>query len=284
MAAPKLDLPYFDLYLRELDKGNDALEKIVGRNVHWGFWPDPSTADGSSADDFAAAAERLTHRLLQWARPAAGQEILDVGCGFGGTIALMNEQYESLRLTGLNIDARQLERARRNVQSRARAMNTIRFVEGDACALPFADASFDTVLAVECIFHFPSRQKFFEEAYRVLRPGGRLVLSDFLARAPLFPIIAVLFPWFRRDLERIHGRSNQMATMTTYRGIERRVKLRRIATEDITRQTFPTYASIRHFAHLFGDDAPSFRRAMRFIELITRLGAYRYRTFAFEKV
>src|SRR5438034_5931485 len=45
--------------------------------------------------------------------------------------------------------------------------------EADACALPFPDASFDRVLAVECIFHFPSRLRFLKEAARVLKPGGR---------------------------------------------------------------------------------------------------------------
>jgi erythromycin 3''-O-methyltransferase len=51
-------------------------------------------------------------------------------------------------------------------------------VNGDATRLPFADGSFDGVISVEAAFHFPSRARFFAEAYRVLRPGGVLTMSD----------------------------------------------------------------------------------------------------------
>jgi SAM-dependent methyltransferase len=55
-------------------------------------------------------------------------------------------------------------------------------VEANACALPFEDASFDRVLCIEAMFHFPSRQRFFQEVTRVLRPGGVFVASDIRLR------------------------------------------------------------------------------------------------------
>src|SRR5262249_40386438 len=127
------------------------------RHVHWGYWPDPAAADGS-AEDYARAAERLCRRVCAAAAVRDGLRVLDVGCGFGGTLASLNERFDGLHMVGVNIDLRQLDRARLLV--RPSPGNAVRFVEADALSLPFADASFDVVLAVECIFHFGDRAAF----------------------------------------------------------------------------------------------------------------------------
>lgn len=172
--------------------------------------------------------DRMCQHLLELAEIRDGQEILDVGCGFGGTLATIAEQFTAKRLTGLNIDGRQLALARQRIPAH------IELVEGDACALPFPDQSFDRVLAVECIFHFPSRPDFFRHAARVLRPGGNLTLSDFLSpqeqKAGLFdaeddPL------WGRHDAIHIEA----------YRelGAEHGLELTHAA--DISRHVRPTY-------------------------------------------
>ena len=180
----QVQLPYFDFLLSQLDQRNASIETSFGRHVHWGYWPAPRRALLSDAD-FAIAAERLTQEICALADLADGHLVLDVGCGFGGTIAFLNERFDAMQLLGVNIDPRQLDRAKRLVLPLKH--NTIAFQEGDACALPFPDASFDRVLAVECIFHFPSRETFFQEACRVLKPGGLLTLSDFLPSKAFAP-------------------------------------------------------------------------------------------------
>ena len=153
MTNPNINLPYFDLLLEEFGKENPEALEAFGRHVHWGYWDYPAAADGSISD-FALAAERLCRRVCDAGKVGNGQRILDCGCGFGGTIASLNERFSDLQLVGLNIDDRQLDRAREQVQPQNN--NQIEFIQGNACELPFEDNSFDVVLAVECIFHFPS--------------------------------------------------------------------------------------------------------------------------------
>ena len=162
--------PYFDYLIAGFHQGR------AGRFVHLGHWDIPAVVDsGLDEGEFQAAQSRLNNMLLEMADLENDLSVLDVGCGFGGTIESINNQYENMQLVGVNIDPRQLDICR---QIDAQHSNTLDWKEADACQLPFADNSFDRVLCIEAMFHFSSRRQFLEEVGRVLRPGGRLVASD----------------------------------------------------------------------------------------------------------
>jgi len=127
------------------------------------------------AREFDGAQRKLNEILLSMASLQDGLDILDVGCGFGGTLETINEQRSHCRLTGVNIDSRQLALCN---QIPATNYNSLDWVQADACHLPFNDNSFDRLLCFEAMFHFPSRRQFFMEASRILRPGGIMVASD----------------------------------------------------------------------------------------------------------
>src|SRR5262252_7233679 len=207
----RVDLPYFDIFFEELARGHRDIAVAFGRHVHWGYWGEDNHPDGSM-EDFDEAAERMCRRVCDAARVRDGDRVLDVGCGLGGTIASLNERFSGVHIDGLNIDARQIERARGNV--RAREGNAVAFHEGDACAMPFADASYDVVLALECIFHFASRRKFFSEVRRVLKPGGRFAFCDNMPSERgtiLLPYQEFLFGKYRK---RLVGQSDLSCTRT----------------------------------------------------------------------
>ena len=147
----------------------------VGRLVHLGHWDEPPSA--TSPDEFRRAQQRLNDVLLGMADLRDGQAVLDVGCGLGGALADINQRYRNMRLVGVNIDPRQLELCD---QLEPLNQNQLRWVTADACSLPFPDAGFDRLLCIEAAFHFASRRVFLQEAARVLRPGGVLVLADII--------------------------------------------------------------------------------------------------------
>ena len=269
-------LPYFDYLLAELAKLNSAIEKSFGRHVHWGYWDDPAKARGDD-DDYARAAEQLTVELCRLAGIAEGEKILDVGCGFGGTIASLNERFNRLSLTGLNIDAGQLARARQQVQPLHE--NDVTFCQGDACALPFHDESFDRLLAVECIFHFPSREVFFKEAFRVLRPGGILVLSDFVP-SPLYLPVAWLTISGRAKTEQVLGHLNVQYTIGRYRRLARQSGLVPVVERNITRNTLPTY---RYLQRLVEPIAEVPGAVLRTLEILGAIGMMNYYLLSFRK-
>ena len=231
--------PYFDNLTDRFKNGDTEALSAFGRHIHWGYWPEPKKADGT-LQDFVQATENLSRRVCDSANIEDGMSILDAGCGFGGTISHLNERFSKLNLVGINIAQEQVNRAQEVVKPRAN--NLIEFVHGDACRLPFADNSFDVVLALECIFAFPSRLNFFEEANRVLHPGGRLVICDFL------PIEAIgnVWNWYEKLLKPLVGQtygkySINFCTLSEYKKIADSTLFKIKLVEDITKNTLPTY-------------------------------------------
>ena len=118
----------------------------------------------------------VTRRTLELAELRAGERLLDVACG-SGTSALLAANEFAAEVTGVEYgeDAVQAARA---AASESGCSERVRFIQGDAERLPVADARFDVVLCECALCTFPDQRRAVAEFRRVLRPGGRLALSD----------------------------------------------------------------------------------------------------------
>jgi SAM-dependent methyltransferase len=156
--------------------GSDFFLALAPGWLNLGLW------EGPGAEDEAEDACRRLVRTLALALPVGGT-ILDVGNGLGTQDRLIAETIRPRRLVAVNITEWQLAAGRDRLMQAAAAP-----VAGDAVRLPVADGVVDGVISVEAAFHFRSRQAFFDECYRVLRPGGVLSMSDIsIRRWPLSP-------------------------------------------------------------------------------------------------
>lgn len=158
-----------------------------------------------SAGDFnrlALSIMEVAEGVVAAVDPRPGSTVLDVACGSGNAALVAARRF--CRVTGVDFAAPLLERAR--LRAAADGCD-VEFVEGDAQALPFPDASFDAVTSVFGVMFAPDQAAAAGELLRVCRPGGRIGLANwvpdslahalFMAAAPFAPPPPGLTPPWR---------------------------------------------------------------------------------------
>ncbi|HEV2098207.1 MAG TPA: class I SAM-dependent methyltransferase [Stellaceae bacterium] len=144
--------------------------------VNMGYWlHHPKTA--------REAQEHLVRELAARIPDLPGKRVVDVGCGLAGPAILLASDYGA-EVDGVNIVGRQIEWARRYITGNGVA-DRVRVHFASAMDLPFADQSFDVVFCLEAAHCFVDKQRFLQEAHRVLRDGGKFVMADIVGTTRL---------------------------------------------------------------------------------------------------
>jgi SAM-dependent methyltransferase len=121
-------------------------------------------------------AEHWRHRLIcDGTRLEAGTRLLEIGCGVGAVLAVLGQEYPDVRLSGVDIEPKQLEFARDHLK---RAGVEATLSEGDALALPYGDESFDHVWMMWFLEHIADPPEPLREARRVLVAGGAITAIE----------------------------------------------------------------------------------------------------------
>jgi tocopherol O-methyltransferase len=264
------------LHYDELDP---AYRRVWGEHVHHGYW-----RSGREAPD--QATEALVRLVEERLGLTAGQAVCDIGCGYGATAAAL-ATHRGVSVTGLTLSAAQAQVAR------ARGTPGVTVLVRDWLDNDLADASFDRAYAIESSEHMVDKARFFAEAFRVLRPGGRLVVCAWLEGHGLRP-------WEARHLLKpicSEGRLPSMGSRADYVALAGTAGFRLAGYDDISRQVRRTWsiclrrvagrmvtdAELRRLALSSATRSRDFLLSLPRLILALRTGAMRYGVFVWEK-
>lgn len=161
------------------DASSNLWEGVWGEHMHHGYYG----RDGNIKLNRRQAQIDLIEELLAWTSDFdknPPQNILDVGCGIGGSSLYLAEKFGA-RVTGITLSPVQANRAKERARA-AGLQEKTNFQVANALSMPFDDNSFDFVWSLESGEHMPDKTKFLQECYRVLKPGGKLMLATWCHR------------------------------------------------------------------------------------------------------
>ncbi|MEP6809293.1 MAG: methyltransferase domain-containing protein [Chthoniobacterales bacterium] len=254
--------------------------EVWGEHVHHGLWL-------RGDETRARAVEQLAELVAHEAQAGPGRRICDIGCGYGETARL-------LAALGADVTAVTISPAQFAVaQDRQTGTANPNFVQGDWLENDFAPDSFDAAIAIESSEHMPDLALFFQQAHRVLRAEGTLVVCAWLAAEN--PGRGAK-RWLLEPICR-EGRMPQMGSATEYQALAEKIGFRLAAFDDLTRKVERTWWAIvgrllikfatnpRYLWFILNPHAKNRIFALTIFRICVayRIGAMRYGIFKFVK-
>jgi tocopherol O-methyltransferase len=158
-----------EYYNHTEDSYKDSWDLNNSLAIHYGYWD-------KKVKNFPQSLIRMNEIMAEAAGIKPTDSVLDAGCGVGGS-SIHLAKKTGCRVTGITLSERQAAQAMANAKQKG-VNELVNFEVMDYCATNFADESFDVVWGCESICYAGDKNSFVKEAFRLLKPGGRLVMAD----------------------------------------------------------------------------------------------------------
>ena len=145
-------------------------------SLHYGYWDE-------SVRNFHEALLNINKVLAEWAGIRSGEKVLDAGCGIGGS-SIWLAREKQCTVTGISLNETQIKKANRLAKA-LQLSGQINFDQQDYTHTSYPSSSFDIVWAIESVCYVNDKTEFLQEASRILKPGGRLIIADFFKAGDL---------------------------------------------------------------------------------------------------
>ncbi|NEQ68482.1 MAG: methyltransferase domain-containing protein [Symploca sp. SIO2D2] len=209
------------------DASSGLWEQVWGEHMHHGYYG----ATGREKKNRRQAQIDLIEELLSWGRVEQAEQILDVGCGIGGSSLYLAQKFNA-NATGITLSPVQASRATERAQE-AGLESRVQFQVADALNMPFADESFDFVWSLESGEHMSDKEQFIKECYRVLKVGGTFLIATWCHR-PIIPATGELTTDELQHLKEIYRVYclPYVISLPEYEAIARNISFQNICTAD----------------------------------------------------
>jgi SAM-dependent methyltransferase len=233
------------------------------------------TLDGLKPEDLLAhdqdhyGGTAATDALAKLAHVGEGTKVADFCAGIGGPARYIAHRYGA-DVTGIELTPARVAGAN-ELTRRVGLQDRVRVIEGDVMQVPLPDASVDAVISQEALLHVPDNLKALQEAHRILKPGGHIAFSTWIAPRPLSEPDRDLM-WRGMAMASLHS-------LQGYQALLQKAGFTAIAMEDLTadwgeilRQRLAMYRKLRGEAQAAGTPSGHdafYESYVRFVDLVS---------------
>lgn len=154
-------------------KGVQNYGEHHGGYLNFGLWEEGIT-------NYISAAENLVKKMGNMLSLSPQSRLLDVGCGMGAQDIFLHQNF-GCKITALDVTWKHVLSTQQRIIAH-QLQESVQVHHGTATRLPFPNHHFNTILSIEAPEHFHTRKDFFREAQRILKPGGVMVLADYVLK------------------------------------------------------------------------------------------------------